>query len=349
MQNEDLVRVGFIGAGAICEQRHLPNLKALGHVAFVSVCNRSEQSSTRIAEKWGFKDIDNDWRELIARDDIDAVFIGTWPYTHAEMAVAALEAGKHVFCQARMAANLEQATQMLEAADAHGHLVDMICPPPHRMPYEPYIKQVLADGVLGDLREVRLVCRNAGDVGELNWRQRTEYSGQQIMQVGIWAETLNAWLGEYEELRAEFESPIDVKPDPENDGVDYELHIPQVVKLVGWLKCGVFIQEDHSGIAIGENANHLTITGDKGAMRIHYEGDVEMAKVGEMFHTVGPPVSLQRDWQVEKDFIDAIYLSREGVPACDWGVSPDFAEGYKYMKKMDAIWRAAQSNEVVIV
>ncbi|WP_200761537.1 Gfo/Idh/MocA family protein [Poriferisphaera corsica] len=346
---QDKIRIGFIGAGAICELRHLPGLKAIEDVELVSVCNRTPDSSSKIAKKWGFQDVDTDWNVLIAREDIDAVFIGTWPYTHAQMSIAALEAGKHVFCQARMAADVEQARQMLEAADDSPHLVDMICPPPHRMPYEPYIKQVLADNELGDLREVRLVCRNAADLGPLNWRQRTEYSGQQIMQIGIWAETINAWLGEYEELRAEFESPIDSKPDPENNNQEYELRIPQIVKVAGWLKCGVFILEDHSGVAIGENANHLTITGSHGAMRINYDGEIERAKNGESFHPVGPPVTLQRDWQVEQDFIDAIHLAQEGIPSCDWGVSPDFAEGFKYMKKMDALWRAAKTSDVVIV
>ena len=349
MKSEELVRIGIIGAGGIFEQRHFPGLKAIPGVELISVCNRTPESSKRVADKWGIASTDDDWHSLIKRDDIDAVMIGTWPYTHCEMTIATLNAGKHVFCQARMAMNLSEAKQMLDAADEHADLVDMVCPPPHRMPYEPYIKKVIANNELGDLREVRLVCRNPSDIGPLNWRQKTEYSGQQIMQVGIWAETLNAWLGTYEELRAEFESPIDTKPCLETGTQECQIRIPQIVKIAGWLKSGCFIMEDHSGVAIGENANHLTITGDAGAMRIHYEGDIERALLGEEFHRVGVPVELQDDWHVEHDFVQAIRLAREGVPSCDWGISPDFAEGYKYMRKMDAIHRAARISEVVKV
>ena len=349
-QTSEQVRVGFIGAGAICEQRHLPNLATRNDTEIVAVCNRTAESGKRIADKWNISDVLADWKELVARPDIDAVFIGTWPYTHAEMAVAALQAKKHVFCQARMAANLEQARAMLDAADNNPELVDMICPPPHRMPFEPYIKHVLQTKQLGDIWEVRVVCRNASDVGPLNWRQRIEYSGQQIMQIGIWAEVLHALVGEYRELSVKFAIPISEKPDPQSPGNTYRIDIPQVVSIAGVLKSGVVITEDHSAVAAGENQNHITITGSDGALRFNAYGDLQIAKpASDTFFTVDVPDQYVRDWQAEDDFINAIHLSREGVPSIDWGISPDFSEGMKYMKKMDAIHRAARHGKVVMV
>src|SRR4051812_27380474 len=97
------LRIGIIGAGGIFKTRHLPGLRALSDVQVAVVCNRSRESGEAVAREWDIPEVVTEWRELIARDDLDAVFIGTWPYTHAEMSIAALEAGKHVFCQARMA------------------------------------------------------------------------------------------------------------------------------------------------------------------------------------------------------------------------------------------------------
>lgn len=99
MNDPELIRLGFIGAGGICEQRHLPNLTKMPGVELVAVCNRSPESSRRVQEKWGFARTVDDWRQIIEASDIDAVFIGTWPYRHCELSLAALAAGKHVFCQ----------------------------------------------------------------------------------------------------------------------------------------------------------------------------------------------------------------------------------------------------------
>src|SRR5690349_17580563 len=101
MSQTNAVRIGFIGAGAIARSRHVPGLRAIPGVEFVAVAIRSRASSEAAAREFGIAHAAGDWREVLRRDDVDAVFIGTWPYTHREMSVAALEAGKHVFCQAR--------------------------------------------------------------------------------------------------------------------------------------------------------------------------------------------------------------------------------------------------------
>ena len=80
MHDLEPIRLGFIGAGGICEQRHLPNLVKMPGVKLVAVCNRSPESSRRVLEKWGFARTADDWQQIVEADDIDAVFIGTWPY-----------------------------------------------------------------------------------------------------------------------------------------------------------------------------------------------------------------------------------------------------------------------------
>ena len=148
-QNTKPVRIGFIGAGGICRQRHLPGLNALDNIELVAVCNRSQASGQKIADEFGFSEVMTDWKQLLDRDDIDAVFIGSYPNTHAEISCKALDSGKHVFCQARMATTLPDAERMLQSAKDHPELVNMLCPPPHRMPWEAYLLESLAHRSMG--------------------------------------------------------------------------------------------------------------------------------------------------------------------------------------------------------
>ncbi len=97
------IRVGFVGLGGICRSRHVPGLRRLDGVDIVAVANRTRESSERAAAQFGIPEVCDSWQQIVERDDIDAVFIGTWPYLHKDVSIAALNSGKHVFCQARMA------------------------------------------------------------------------------------------------------------------------------------------------------------------------------------------------------------------------------------------------------
>ena len=74
-------------------------------VDLIAVSNRSRESSEAVAREFDIPHVFDKWQDLIASPDIDAVVIGTWPNTHCEMTCAALEAGKHVLVEARMARN----------------------------------------------------------------------------------------------------------------------------------------------------------------------------------------------------------------------------------------------------
>src|SRR5438067_8341085 len=77
MSQDNKVRIAFIGAGGICEQRHLPNLVTFSEVELTTVCNRSPDSSRRVAEKWKFQRTSDDWRQVSADSCGDEICIGT--------------------------------------------------------------------------------------------------------------------------------------------------------------------------------------------------------------------------------------------------------------------------------
>lgn len=99
---ERVIKVGIIGAGANTRLRHIPELLSQAGVEIFSVANRTKASAWAVAQGFGIPNATDNWKELVQDPNVDAIVIGTWPYMHCEMTVAALEAGKHVLCEARM-------------------------------------------------------------------------------------------------------------------------------------------------------------------------------------------------------------------------------------------------------
>lgn len=195
MSNEPVVRVGIVGAGRIFQEQHLPKIRCLAGVDLVAVANRTVESSHSVADQFSIRNIAKDWRSLVERDDIDAVMIGTWPGLHGEISIAALKAGKHVFCQRPMATDLPMAKLMVATADAYPQQVNILSPSLLRFPYDKHIRQIFESGELGQLTGVDVLCTSGTLVSqnEVHWRDRIEQAGMQLLSVSAYTEALNAW------------------------------------------------------------------------------------------------------------------------------------------------------------
>ena len=110
------IRIGLVGAGQNTRYKHIPGLLAQEGVELVAVANRRRASSERVARDYGIARVCEHWRQVVEADDLDAIVIGTWPYLHCPVTLAALAAGKHVLTEARMAMNLAEAEMMLAAS-----------------------------------------------------------------------------------------------------------------------------------------------------------------------------------------------------------------------------------------
>ncbi len=122
-----------------------------------AVCGRDEAKVAQAADRLGWDEHLTDWRELIARDDIDVIDICTPGDSHAEIALAALAAGKHVLCEKPLANSVEEAQAMAAAAaQARSAGVRAMCGFNYRrVPAITLMRQLIADGRLGVLRHVR--------------------------------------------------------------------------------------------------------------------------------------------------------------------------------------------------
>ena len=192
------IRVGLIGAGRNTRDRHIPGFHEVNGVEIVAVANRSRESGRQAADQFNIPTVYDNWQELLEDPTIDAVCIGTWPYMHRVLTISALEAGKHVLCEARMAATAQEAHDMLDASRARPDLVTQIVPSPLTFKVDNLLQQKIAEGYVGDILAVSVqslapAFMEAG--GPMHWRNDRDLSGFNILNMGIWYEAMIRWVG----------------------------------------------------------------------------------------------------------------------------------------------------------
>ncbi|MFF2032534.1 Gfo/Idh/MocA family protein [Arthrobacter sp. NPDC058192] len=153
-----MVGYAFMGAAHSHAWRTAPRFFDLPlQPILTAVAGRNQQSVRDAAQKMGWESAETDWRALIERDDIDLIDICTPGNTHAEIAIAALEAGKHVLCEKPLANSVEEAERMAAAADAAAPrgVYSMCGFSYRRTPALALAKRMVEAGRLGQIRHVR--------------------------------------------------------------------------------------------------------------------------------------------------------------------------------------------------
>ena len=146
------------------------------------VCGRDAQRAEEAAARLGWTESATDWRSVVARDDIDVIDICTPGDSHAEIAVAALGAGKHVICEKPLANTVAEAEAMVEAAEqAHAHGVRaMVGFTYRRVPAIALARRLVAEGRIGEVHHVRAQYLQdwiADPEAPLSWRLEKDKAG----------------------------------------------------------------------------------------------------------------------------------------------------------------------------
>ena len=189
-------RVGIIGVGGIANGKHMPALSKLENVEMVAFCDIIEERAVKGAEKYGTPDakVYTDYRDLIARDDIDVVHICTPNLYHAEMTVAALESGKHVMCEKPMAINYEGAKAMVEAAKRTGKKLTIGYQSRHRADSQ-YLKSYIDDGGLGEIYYAKALAVRRRAVPTWGvFLDEEKQGGGPLIDIGTHALDLTLWF-----------------------------------------------------------------------------------------------------------------------------------------------------------
>ncbi|MGJ3242067.1 MAG: Gfo/Idh/MocA family protein [Opitutales bacterium] len=341
------IRVGFIGAGANTRSRHIPGFQAIDGVDLAVVANRSAASSQEVADAFGIPRIAPDWRAVVEDPEVDAVCIGTWPYLHAEATIAALEAGKHVLCEARMAMNLEEAERMAAAAEKRPDQVAQLVPAPFSFNVDAGIRRFIDEGALGQLRELRLehITGSLADAdAPFSWRQDVTLSGINVLTLGIFHEQTLRWLSDNpERVLADAAIHTRERTDPES-GETQTVAMPDSLSVLGRFPGGARLIYHFSAVEAGANTVTIRISGSEGTLTVEPSADrLVFHPVQGEAREVAIPAKEKRGWQVEADFINSI---REKKPV----TLTAFADGLRYMRFTQAVhdsWQAAGAWKLV--
>lgn len=322
------LRVGIVGAGAIVRVRHWPGLKAIEGVTLAAVANSTEASAQRFLDEVGADAaIMPDWPSLVASPDIDIVWIGAHPNLHEPVTTLALASGKHVFCQARMARNHDEAQRMLSAAEARPDLVTMLCPPPYGLRHDAFIRRLLSDQILGPIRHLHLRSLNGAFLDPAappHWRQSREINGCNVMTLGIYTEVLQRWFGDIASLEADGDVTTPIRHGT-------PISIPDRLTVRAQFATGVEATLEFSNVDHNAPQESLVITGDAGALTADFAAETLTFQSEDRTELLTPPPELDRPWQVERDFITAVRNPSAPRP------HPTFRDGTAYMRVVDAV------------
>ncbi|MEL7497719.1 MAG: Gfo/Idh/MocA family oxidoreductase [Planctomycetota bacterium] len=153
--NIGMIGYGFMGkahtnayskVGHFFELEHQPVLKA--------ICARNAEAAQKFANNWGYESIETDWRELIKRDDIDAIDICVPNNLHKEISIAAAKAGKMILCEKPIAMNAEEGEEMCRAVEKAG-VANMVWYNYRRVPAVTLAKSIIDSGNLGRIYHYR--------------------------------------------------------------------------------------------------------------------------------------------------------------------------------------------------
>src|SRR5713101_4152502 len=192
MTADRTIRIGIIGAG-FARTTQIPGFKACAGAKIVAIAGAHRERAAEVAREFAIDHIEDDWRALVARDDLDLVSIVTPVVTHCEMTLAALDHGKAVLCEKPMAMNAGEALLMTERARAAGVLA-LIDHELRFLPGRKRLHELLCQGEIGRVRHARLILRSdaRADVNRpWNWWSDKTQGGGALGAIG--SHTIDGW------------------------------------------------------------------------------------------------------------------------------------------------------------
>ncbi len=329
------VKVGVIGCGSIAKHRHLPEYHAHPNVDIIAVCDCVPERAQAVAQTYGAKAY-TDYIDLINQEEINAVSVCTPNALHATMTIAALGAGKHVLCEKPMAATLDEAEQMNQAANQSGKML-MIGHNQRFVPSHKKAKEMIVNGELGEIYSFRTTFGHSGPEnwsidGKDSWFFKKDLAAIGAMgDLGVHkADLLRFLLGEeiievgaFAETSAKKETNVD----------DTAVCILRTASgVIGTLAASwSYIKEDNSTIIYGEKAI-LRLEDDPTYSLIvqHLDGRTETFQLGSIQSN---DEGGQHESGVIRSFIDSIVN----------GTEPPIT-GIEGLKSLKVILAAIESN-----
>lgn len=286
------VRVALIGSGFM-GKAHSNAWSQVGHffnpaakAVKAVMCDQVPKLANSLAETWGWNEVETDWRKLLRRPDIDLVDICTPNDSHAKLAIAALQAGKHVVCEKPLARTVKECVQMEKAAKKARNKVNFVTYCYRRVPALSLARQLVEEGRIGRVYHVRCVYLQSWIMDPsfpLVWRLQSKTAGS-----GPHGD-LNAHIidaarfvtgDEIDSVSAAFETFIKKRPLGEMTGglsakggkKMGKVTVEDAALMLGRFRGGALASFEATRFAQGrKNFNAIEINGSKGALRFEFE------------------------------------------------------------------------------
>jgi len=259
------------------------NIKPVMKVA----CARSVESARALADKWGWEDIETDWRKVVERDDVDIVDISVPTHLHYPIAIAAAKAGKHIFCEKPFAMNTIEAQEMLDEAQKAG-VVHYLNHNYRRCPAVMLAKKLIDEGALGTIFHWRGAYLQDWIVDPnfpLTWHLQKDYAGGGVFfDLGTHSIDLSRFLiGEVKSVMAMLTNFITERPLPgagaatftAGEGAASEMGtvtVDDAAFMIAELEGGILGSYEVSRFSPGrKNYNYFEIYGSKGSLVFNLE------------------------------------------------------------------------------
>ncbi|GAA2256777.1 Gfo/Idh/MocA family oxidoreductase [Streptomyces atrovirens] len=380
------LRIGMVGY-AFMGAAHSQGWRTAGRVFdlpmspdMAVICGRDADAVRAAADRHGWAETETDWRALVERDDIDLVDICTPGDSHAEIALAALAAGKHVLCEKPLANSVEEAEAMTRAAEearARGKSA-MVGFNYRRVPATALARRMVAEGRIGRLRHVRVAYLQDWLVDPefpLTWRLRREQAGSgSLGDLGAHIVDLAQYLsGErlagVSALTETFvrERPLPTAPSSGLAAVTAagtgQVTVDDAALFTGRFASGALASFEATRYATGrKNALRIELNGERGSLAFDLERLNELE-----FHDGTEPgthAGFRRILVTEPEhpYLEAwwppghglgyehtfVHQARDLVHAVAEGRSPEpsFADGLQVQRVLAAVEESAEKNSV---
>lgn len=194
------LRIGLIGVGKFASEYYLPIFYEHEEIQISALANKSEDKISKVSKEYNIKNLfsgDGGWRKLVSLDEINAVIICTPNHLHAEMAIAAMSAGKHVLVEKPMAVSLDEGKVMIQTAMENGVIL-MVSFPQRFLSTMQECKRILNSNILGKIHAIE---SKLGHPGPEYWNPSGEWffdtsksSGGVLIDLGIHQIDYLCWL-----------------------------------------------------------------------------------------------------------------------------------------------------------
>ncbi|MBI3008283.1 MAG: Gfo/Idh/MocA family oxidoreductase [Candidatus Omnitrophica bacterium] len=181
--NVGLIGYKFMGKAHSHAYLDMPKFfKPKAYPVMKVICGRDEQGVRQVQENWGWEGYETSWEKVVQRDDVDLIDITTPNNSHKEMAIAAAENGKDIFCEKPLAMNVAEAKEMVKAVEKAG-VKHMVCFNYRRVPAIGLAKRLIDEGRLGTIYHIRATYLQDWIVDPdfpLVWRLKKEEAGSGV-------------------------------------------------------------------------------------------------------------------------------------------------------------------------